>query len=175
MRLFVRSIGLGLVWMLPVVASCPRPLPPPEPPHPPHPQQRLTANLLRPGAPHATTPKMFREQIQHYLRQKAGPDALAARSTGEPLMAALGYGKAVPGVTLNPQGIVCGDRGCFMEVRFKDRASFAAFERKMLGEEASPFFTWGWGAGVTHPEPVDGSPGGLVSTWYFNVPKRWKL
>jgi hypothetical protein len=171
MSLFLRGIGLGLVWMLPVVASCPRPTPPPVPPHPP--QQRLSSNLLRPGTPHATDAKTFREQIQHYLRQKAGLEALAARNTGEPLMAALAYGKAVPGVTLNPQGIVCGDRGCFMEVRFKDQAAFAAFERKMLGEEASPFFRWGWGAGVTHPEPV--APGGLVSTWYFNVPKRRKL
>jgi hypothetical protein len=170
MRPLFRNIGLGVVMLLPGLASCPRPMPSPASP----PQDRLVKNPLVPGAPHARTPEEFREQLQTYLRRKQGAQPIADGNTRGPFTEAMAYGSNVPGVVVNPQAIVCGDRGCFLEVRYTNQLAVAQFRRRMIDETASPFFKWHWGAGFTVPEPVPQPGGALVSTWYFNIPKRWK-
>ena len=162
MRYLFRGIGLGLVLLLPVVASCPRPTPPPPPPPPPP-----IENPLVPGAPPARDAKMFREQLQTYLT-KGGPDASSARQTRERFIAAMGHGNGIPGVTVNTQAVTCGDQGCFTEVRYVNQVAVHRFDLRMQGGD-SPFMKWGWGAGRTVPEPVEG---GLVATWYFNAQTR---
>lgn len=173
MRHLVRGIGLGVVILLPMMASCPRPIPGPQPPGPqppgpPHQQaQELPDNPLVPGQPHARDPVTFRRQVQDHL--PAGPtDSPDASLTKARFTAAMMYGSNVDGVTVNPQTAICGPAGCRAEVRYRNQQDIVNLDRRMLTGD-SPFTQWGHGAGRTVPEPA-GS--GFTSIWYFNAP--WK-
>jgi hypothetical protein len=152
----LRSIGLGLVLLLPALASCPRPMP------------QLPDNPLAPGEPRARDAREFREQLKTHLSQ-GGSNAPGSAQTKGRFIAAMSHGGGTEGVTFDAQSPSCGERGCFTEVQYVDQAAVERFERKMLSAN-SPFIQWGWGAGHTVPLPSGNGQGAL---WYFNTPEKW--
>jgi hypothetical protein len=149
-----RTVRLALPLLLPFTASCPKP-PQPTPPIDPTPQ--LLSN----------DPDIARKQIRTYLA--LGPMSMVPdRTTENALTAALkdGAGKGTAGVTVSPDSVSCGGNGCWSEVRYANEEAVKAFDRVMLRGQ-TPFRSWGYGAGRTVPEKVEG---GLISIWYFNTP-----
>lgn len=152
----LRSMGLGLVLLLPAMASCPKPVP------------SKPDNPLVPGEPKARDAKEFRDQLRTHLSQ-GGSDAPGSASTKGQFIAAMSHGGGTEGVTFDPRSVSCGDNGCFTEVQYADQAAVDRFDRKMLGAD-SPFIRWGNGAGRTVPLPAGN---GQSALWYFNNPGKW--